>query len=84
MSNPDYGINASAVKYSDTLPTYLRITDIDDEGNFIKDNLSSVNDVNSEKYYLSKDEIVFARTGASVGKTYLYKENDGKLVLQVS
>ncbi|MBP1167639.1 type I restriction enzyme S subunit [Chryseobacterium sp. PvR013] len=80
LSNPDYGINASAVKYSDTLPTYLRITDIDDGGNFIKDNLSSVNDVNSEKYYLSKDEIVFARTGASVGKTYLYKENDGKLV----
>ncbi len=80
LSNPDYGINASAVKYSDALPTYLRITDIDDEGNFIKDNLSSVNDVNSEKYYLSNDEIVFARTGASVGKTYLYKENDGKLV----
>ncbi|WP_294677163.1 restriction endonuclease subunit S [uncultured Fluviicola sp.] len=80
LSNPDYGINASAVKYNDALPTYLRITDIDDEGNFIKKNLSSVNNINSEKYYLNKDEIVFARTGASVGKTYLYKEYDGRLV----
>ena len=30
-----------------------------------------------EKYLLSSGDIVFARTGASVGKTYIYKENDG-------
>src|SRR5690606_40871486 len=80
LSNPDYGINAAAVKYDDTLPTYLRITDIDDNGRFIKDNLSSVDDLNSGKYYLNTNEIVFARTGASVGKTYLYNRKDGDLV----
>ncbi|MBP3944507.1 restriction endonuclease subunit S [Sphingobacteriaceae bacterium WQ 2009] len=80
LSNPDYGINAAAVKYDDTLPTYLRITDIDDNGRFIKDNLSSVDDLNSSKYYLNENEIVFARTGASVGKTYLYNRKDGDLV----
>jgi len=31
---PKYGINAAAVEYSDDLPTYLRITDIDDSGNY--------------------------------------------------
>ena len=80
LSNPDYGINAAAVDYDDTLPTYLRITDIDDNGRFIKDNLSSVDDLNSIKYFLNENELVFARTGASVGKTYLYKSEDGKLV----
>lgn len=79
-SNPDYGINAAAVEYDDNLPTYLRITDIDDNGKFIKENISSVNSVDSYKYYLNKNELVFARTGASVGKCYLYKECDGKLV----
>lgn len=29
------------------------------------------------KYLLSSGDIVFARTGASVGKTYIYRENDG-------
>ncbi|MFV0211813.1 restriction endonuclease subunit S [Empedobacter falsenii] len=80
LSNPDYGINAAAVNYDDTLPTYLRITDIDDNGRFIKDNLSSVDDLNSGKYYLKTNEIVFAKTGASVGKTYLYNKKDGDLV----
>ena len=29
------------------------------------------------KYLLSSGDVVFARTGASVGKTYIYRENDG-------
>jgi type I restriction enzyme S subunit len=79
-SNPDYGINAAAIKFDDKYPTYLRITDIDDEGRFIKENMTSVNNINSDNYYLNENELVFARTGASVGKTYLYNPKDGKLV----
>jgi type I restriction enzyme S subunit len=80
LNKPDYGINAPAVAYSDNLPSYLRITDISEDGRFIPDNRTSVNNPNSDKYYLQKDEIVLARTGASVGKSYLYNPNDGKLV----
>lgn len=80
VSNADYGTNAAAVNNDDKLPTYLRITDIDDNGSFIKYNLSSVNDINASKYSLQENEIVFARTGASVGKTYLYEKSDGELV----
>ncbi|MCO5268958.1 MAG: restriction endonuclease subunit S [Brumimicrobium sp.] len=76
----DYGINAPAVEYSDSLPTYLRITDIDDDGNFIQVDKKSVNHKDSNNFYLNKDDIVFARTGATVGKSYLYKEKDGELV----
>lgn len=34
IKNPDYGINAPAVPYSDNLPVYIRITDISEDGKF--------------------------------------------------
>ena len=76
----DYGINAPAVTYSKDLPTYLRITDIDDDGRFITADKTSVNSSNSENFRLKEGDILFARTGATVGKTYLYNPNDGDLV----
>lgn len=78
--NPDYGINAAAVTFNESLPVYLRITDITEEGRYSKKNIVSVSNINSLSYYLEKGDLVFARTGASVGKTYLYNTNDGKLV----
>lgn len=77
---PVYGANAPAVPYSETLPTYLRITDIDDDGRFIRANKVSVAIIPSEDNFLRLGDIVLARTGASVGKSYQYKETDGDLV----
>jgi len=76
----EYGINAAAVEYSEELPTYIRITDIDDDGNYSGIKKVSVNDENSGNFLLSDGDIVFARTGATVGKTYLYDSKDGELV----
>ena len=76
----EYGINAPAVEFSDDLPAYLRITDIDDNGNYSIDKKASVGDPNYEQFILKNGDIVFARTGATVGKTYLYKPTDGILV----
>lgn len=76
----DYGINAPAVDYSEELPTYLRITDINDDGKINLDNKVSVNSPDSKNYYLKEGDIVFARTGATVGKTYLYNKKDGNFV----
>ena len=75
-----YGINASAVEYNELLPKYLRITDIDGEGYFSVDKLSSVNDSSSKDFYLEENDIVFVRTGSTTGKSYLYNPNDGLLV----
>jgi len=80
VGRPSYGINAAAVPYSDKLPIYIRITDISEEGRFLPDNLVSVNSEHSAKYYLADGDIVFARTGASVGKSYRYNLIDGPLV----
>ena len=77
---PDYGINAPAVPYSDRLPAYVRITDITEDGRFSHEKLVSVDSAESSNYYLSDGDIVFARTGASVGKSYRYNLSDGPLV----
>lgn len=75
-----YGIGASAVEYSDNLPTYLRITDIKDNGTLNFDGLKSVDDERSLDYVLKSNDIVFARTGASTGRNYFYDGSDGELV----
>lgn len=77
--NFEYGINAAAKEYDGT-NKYIRITDIDDiSRTFSTVDLTSP-DICLEgmsKYLLSDGDIVFARTGASVGKTYIYREKDG-------
>ncbi len=75
-----YGIAASGVDYSPELPTYLRITDINDDGTLDTSALKSVNDKKSWKYKLKPNDIVFARTGASTGRNYFYDERDGEFV----
>lgn len=80
IENGKYGINAAACEYKKNLPAYLRITDIDDEGNYIKTNNVCVDSDDSMKYILKENDIVFARTGGTVGKTYLFNPNDGELV----
>ena len=80
LARPDYGINAAAVPYSDKLPTYIRITDISEHGHFCPDPRVSVKAVAADQFYLHEGDIVFARTGASVGKSYLYDTGDGQLV----
>ena len=77
---PEYGVNAPAVPYSDSLPTYLRITDIDDDGRFLRKSKVSVAVTVSDGNYLDEGDIVLARTGASVGKSYRYRPADGRLV----
>ncbi len=77
---PRYGIGAAAVEYSDRLPKYIRITDISEDGRFLPEKTVSVNNIFSVNYFLSEGDLVVARTGASVGKSYLYRPKDGPLV----
>ncbi len=75
-----YGMNAAATTF-DGVNKYLRITDIDEDSRrFIPKPLSSPDEQIEDKFILKKGDIVFARTGASVGKSYLYNEDDGKLL----
>ena len=74
-----YGMNVAAIKY-DGLNKYIRITDIDDESHLYKsDEYVSPNGVLDDRYLVGENDILFARTGASVGKSYIYNKKDGKL-----
>ena len=74
-----YGMNTAATVY-DGENQYIRITDIDERTRLFTPNpLSSPDGELEDKYLLEKGDILFARTGASVGKSYLYSEKDGKI-----
>ena len=80
-TNYKYGINAAAIPYDGT-NKYLRITDIDENTRvFSQDNLTSPGtDLSCCNEYLLEDgDITVARTGASVGKSYIYHPSDGKV-----
>lgn len=77
---PCYGTSASAIERTDeSQPKYIRITDFDDFG--IEDNHKFVTTENYvQKHILEIGDILFARTGGTVGKTYYYDGSIGKSV----
>ena len=75
LKSGEYGSNSPADDYDGNI-RYVRITDITDEGNL--NNLLVGPRKIEEKYLLVKDDLLFARTGNTVGKTYLH--NEGKMV----
>ena len=68
-----YGSGASAIDY-DGETRYIRITDINDSGGLNKEKASP--NVVEEKYILNNEDILFARSGATVGKNYIHLIND--------
>ena len=75
----DYGMNAAAKTY-DGVNKYIRITDIDEATSTYTDkDIVSPDEVLKDNYLVNDCDILLARTGASTGKSYLYKKSDGKL-----
>ena len=78
-SSFEYGLNAASTEF-DGRNKYIRITDIDDDSReFNQGSVTSPDTdlTNADNYKLAEGDILFARTGASVGKTYIYKASDG-------
>lgn len=76
-TNLSYGSGASAIPYDGKL-RYVRITDIDENGELNNDIVSP--SAFDEKYLLHEGDLLFARSGATVGKTYLYHTADGDAI----
>ena len=75
----DYGMNAPA-KVFDGVNKYIRITDIDEASSTYNDSDTvSPDGTLTDTYLVNERDILLARTGASTGKSYLYKKTDGKL-----
>lgn len=80
LIEPCYGTSARAVdRTSNTQPKYIRITDFDDLGIELGHTFMTATSY-STKHTLQKNDILFARTGGTVGKTYFYDGTIGPAI----
>lgn len=73
-----YGANEAAEEDNPDFPRYIRITDIDENGNLKPETFKSIPLEIANDYILEDGDILFARSGATVGKTFRYTSNYGK------
>jgi len=68
-----YGANESANDDNPDNPRYIRITDFGSDGNLKPDTFKSLPENIAKDYILKEGDVLFARSGATVGKTFLFK-----------
>ena len=73
----EYGANVSKADFDPALPRYVRITDISDQGTLIPTSLASISHEAAKGYFLEEGDLLFARSGATVGKSLLYQAHYG-------
>jgi len=73
-----YGANESAELDNPDYPRYIRITDFGNDGKLREDTFKSLAPKTAEGYFLEEGDILFARSGGTVGKTFLFKDYTGK------
>ena len=75
--NLKYGANETAENDDPDLPRYVRITDIDEADGLREETFRSLPHDVAAPYLLKEGDILFARSGATSGKTFLYRESWG-------
>jgi type I restriction enzyme S subunit len=73
-----YGANESAELEDKSLPRYIRITDFGEDGKLRDDTFKSLPEYTAVNYILRDGDILFARSGATVGKTFQFKNYAGQ------
>lgn len=73
-----YGANEPAEIDDPTFPRYIRITDVKEDGTLREDTFRSLPENIAQDYLLEEGDILLARSGATVGKTFIYREFWGK------
>ena len=77
IGKPKYGASYKTIhKTSDV--RYIRITDINEDGSLTDDIVSA--DGFDNQYLLQDGDFLIARSGNTVGKTFLYQSNFGKAI----
>ena len=76
LGKGEYGAQSASVAYDSARPRYVRITDINDDGTLNNDVVTSINRTDDEQYKLEYGDFMFARMGATVGKTYAFVEGN--------
>lgn len=74
----EYGMSVPSKSFDGI--RYIRITDITENGNLNDDYVSANIECVDTNYILQEGDVLFARTGATVGKTFVYRKGFGKCV----
>lgn len=72
-----YGANEPADGDNPENPRYIRITDFGNDGKLRNDTFKSLPNDIAKEYLLKDGDILFARSGATVGKTFQFKDYEG-------
>ncbi len=72
-----YGANEAALDDNPNNPRFIRITDINNDGSLRDDTFKSLEMDIAKDYLLDDGDLLFARSGATVGKAFLYKKEWG-------
>jgi len=73
-----YGANETGISYDVTLPRYIRITDITLDGKLKGGDKLSLSEDIAYPYLLKNNDVLFARSGGTVGKAFIYKSEYGR------
>lgn len=77
----EYGANVPSKEFDPELPRYVRITDVTEEGTLNDRLVSPAGDPSDwQRYELAPGDVLFARSGATVGKTYMHRGQNGRCV----
>ncbi len=77
IGKPLYGAGEKGIKQKSDV-RYIRITDINEDGTLNDDFVTAAKI--EEKYILKENDFLIARSGNTVGKTFLYKKYFGKCI----
>ena len=73
-----YGANELGESEDPILPRYIRITDIDENNILRTESMKSLALEKAQDFLLEEGDLLFARSGATAGKTFLYRSDWGK------
>jgi type I restriction enzyme S subunit len=73
-----YGANEAALSEDDSQPRFLRITDLNSDGTLREDTFRSLPEDLAAAYLLQDEDLLFARSGATVGKAFRYRTSMGR------
>ncbi|MCX7001917.1 MAG: restriction endonuclease subunit S [bacterium] len=77
IGSPQFGANAISTEWAEGRPRYVRISDISNDGTLCDVSRTSIDCENWLQYKLEPGDVLFARSGNTVGSTYIHRKKDG-------
>lgn len=78
MEPPQYGASEVGAHATEGWPRYIRITDLKADGTIRSDDMRYLHPITARPYLLRDGDVLIARSGATVGKAFIYRASMGR------